>query len=106
MADVQSNIKVSIDTTEALASIKNLQRQISAFHTSMAKGGAAANAVTSQMQQTLINSVNATGKFSAQMRTIKTTTESFTSSLEKNKFSMGEYFRYAGGASKTFGKIF
>jgi TP901 family phage tail tape measure protein len=106
MADVQSNIKVSIDTTEALASIKNLQRQISAFHTSMAKGGAAANAVTSQMQQNLINSLNATGKFSAQMRTIKTTTESFTSSLEKNKFSMGEYFRYAGGASKTFGRLF
>lgn len=106
MADVQSNIKVSIDTTDALASIKNLQRQISAFHTSMAKGGAAANAVTAQMQQTLINSLNATGKFSAQMRTIKTTTESFTSSLEKNKFTLGEYFRYAGGASKTFGKLF
>ena len=83
MADVQSNIKVSIDTTDALASIKNLQRQISAFHTSMAKGGAAANAVTAQMQQTLINSLNATGKFSAQIKTIKTTTESFTSSLEK-----------------------
>jgi TP901 family phage tail tape measure protein len=106
MADAQSNIKVSIDTTEALASIKNLQRQISAFHTSMAKSGAAANAVTSQMQQGLINSINATGKFSAQMKTIKTTTESFTNSLEKNKFSMGEYFRYAGGASKTFGKLF
>ena len=106
MADAQSNIKVSIDTTEALASIKNLQRQISAFHTSMAKSGAAANAVTSGMQQNLLNSINATGKFSAQMKTIRTTTESFTNSLEKNKFSMGEYFRYAGGASKTFGKLF
>jgi TP901 family phage tail tape measure protein len=40
------------------------------------------------------------------MKTIKTTTESFTNSLEKNKFSMGEYFRYAGGASKSFGKLF
>ena len=106
MADVQSNIKVSIDTTDALASIKNLQRQISAFHSSMAKSGAAANAVTSGMQQNLLNSINATGKFSAQMKTIRTTTESFTNSLEKNKFSMGEYFRYAGGASKTFGKLF
>ena len=106
MADAQSNIKVSIDTAEALANIKNLQRQISAFHTSMAKGGAAANAVTAQMQQGLINSINATGKFSAQMKTIRTTTESFTNSLEKNKFSLGEYFRYAGGASKTFGKLF
>jgi len=106
MADAQSNIKVSIDTTEALASIKNLQRQISAFHTSMAKSGAAANAVTSGMQQNLLNSINATGKFSGQMKTIRTTTESFTNSLEKNKFSMGEYFRYAGGASKSFGKLF
>jgi TP901 family phage tail tape measure protein len=106
MADAQSNIKVSIDTAEALASIKNLQRQISAFHTSMAKGGAAANAVTSQMQQGLLNSINATGKFSAQIKTIRTTTESFTNSLEKNKFSLGEYFRFAGGASKTFGKLF
>jgi len=106
MADVQSNIQVSIDTTQALASIKNLQRQISAFHTSMAQSGAAANSVTAQMQQNLINSINATGKFSAQMRTIKTTTESFTDSLEKNKFSLGEYFRYAGGASKTFGRLF
>jgi TP901 family phage tail tape measure protein len=58
------------------------------------------------MQQNLINSINATGKFSAQMRTIKTSTESFTNALEKNKFSMGEYFRYAGGASKTFGRLF
>jgi TP901 family phage tail tape measure protein len=106
MADVQSNIKVSIDTTDALASIKNLQRQISAFHTSMAQSGAAANAVTGQMQQNLINSINATGKFSAQMKTIKTTTESFTDSLQKNKFSLGEYFRYAGGASKSFGRLF
>ena len=106
MADVQSNIKVSIDTTDALASIKNLQRQISAFHTSMAKSGAAANAVTAGMQQNLLNSINATGKFSAQMKTIRTTTESFTNSLEKNKFTLGEYFRYAGGASKTFGKLF
>jgi len=106
MADAQSNIKVSIDTAEALANIKNLQRQISAFHTSMSKGGAAANAVTAQMQQGLINSINATGKFSAQMKTIRTTTESFTNSLEKNKFSLGEYFRYAGGASKTFGRLF
>jgi len=106
MADTQSNIQVNIDTTQALASIKNLQRQISAFHSSMAKGGAAANAVSAQFQQTLINSVNATGRFAAEIRTIKTTTESFTSSLEKNKFSLGEYFRFAGGASKTFGRLF
>ena len=106
MADIQSNIKVNIDTTEALASIKLLQGQISAFHTQMAKSGAAANVASSGMQQNLINSLNATGKFSASMTTVKTTTESFTTALEKNKLSMGEYFKYSIASSKSFGRIF
>jgi TP901 family phage tail tape measure protein len=106
MADIQSNIQVNIDTSEALASIKALQRQISAFHTSMAKSGAAASAVSANLQQNLINSLNATGKFAADMRTVKTTTESFTNALEKNKFTMREYFRYAGASTKTFGRLF
>jgi TP901 family phage tail tape measure protein len=58
------------------------------------------------MQQNLLNTINATGKFSAQMGVVRTSTESFTNSLEKNKFSMREYFRYAGGATKTFGRLF
>ena len=106
MADIQSNIQVNIDTSEALASIKALQRQISAFHTSMAKSGAAAAAVSANLQQNLVNSLNATGKFAAEMRTIRTSTESFTNSLEKNKFTMREYFRYAGASTKTFGRLF
>jgi len=106
MADIQSNIQVNIDTSSALSSIRLLQKQISAFHTTMAKGGASANAVASNLQQNLINSINATGKFSAEMRTVKTTTESFTNALEKNKLSMREYFRYSGASTKTFGRLF
>jgi hypothetical protein len=106
MADVNSNIQVNIDASEALASLKALQRQISAFHSSMAKSGAAANAVTSNMQQNLLNSINASGKFQASFKTIATTTESFTRSLEKNQLSMGQYFKYAGASTKTFGKLF
>jgi len=106
MADVQSNIHVNIDTSEALASIKLLQKQISAFHSSMAKSGAAAAAVSANMQQNLINSLNATGKFSASMQNVRTTTESFTNALEKNKLSMRDYYRYSMGATKTFGRFF
>jgi len=106
MADIQSNIKVNIDTSNALEQIKLLQSQISAFHTQMGKGGAAAAAQAAQLRQSLINGINATGKFNAQMTTVKTSTEYFTQALEKNKLTMGEYFRYAGGASKTFGKLF
>jgi len=106
MADVQSNIRIDIQTAGALANLKNLQRQISAFHTQMAKGSASAQAASANMQQNLINSVNATGKFTASMTRIRTTTESFTNALEKNKLTMGQYFRYAGASTKTFGRAF
>jgi len=106
MADIQSNIKVNVDTSNALEQIKLLQGQISAFHLQMAKGGAQAAAQAAQLRQSLVNGINATGKFQAQMTSVKTSTEYFTQALEKNKLTMGEYFRYAGGASKTFGKLF
>ena len=106
MADANANIRIDVDTSDALAQIKSLQRQISIFHTSMAQGGKAAAAQSAKMQANLVNSINATKGFSAQMTTISTSTESFTNSLEKNKFSMGQYFRYAGASTKTFGKLF
>ena len=106
MADIQANIGIGVDTSQALASIRQLQREISVFHTLMAKGGANAAAKSMAMQQGLINTINETGKFSASMTRISSSTESFTNALEKNKLSMGQYFRYAGGASKSFGKMF
>jgi TP901 family phage tail tape measure protein len=106
MADVQSNIHVNIDTSDALASLKLLQRQISAFHTQMAKSGTAAAAVSANQAQNLMNAINATGQFQASMRTVTTSTESFTNALEKNKLTSREYFRYTGAATKTFGRLF
>ena len=106
MADIESNINLNINGAEALATIKALQREISQFHTEMARMGSAEAARSAQMQQQLVSGINAAGKFSAQMKTIQTTTESFTTSLEKNKFSMGEYFRYAMASTKSFGGAF
>jgi TP901 family phage tail tape measure protein len=106
MADVESNIHVNIDTSDALASLKLLQRQISAFHTQMAKSGTAAAAVAANQAQNLMNSINATGQFQASMRTVTSSTESFTNALEKNKLTSREYFRYTGAATKTFGRLF
>jgi TP901 family phage tail tape measure protein len=59
-----------------------------------------------QLQNSLINGLNKTGQFSAGIKTIKTTTDSFTNSLQKNKLSMGEYFRYSAAATKSFGRFF
>jgi TP901 family phage tail tape measure protein len=106
MADVESNIHVNIDTSDALASLKLLQRQISAFHTQMAKSGTAASAVAANQAQNLMNSINATGQFHASMRKVTTSTEHFTDALERNKLTSREYFRYTGAATKTFGRFF
>jgi TP901 family phage tail tape measure protein len=107
MADIQSNIDINIDTTNALSSIKNLQRQISLFHQGLRASGSAANAAISEnMSRNLINSINATKKFAASYATVQSATQSFTTALEKNKFSMGQYFRYAAGSTKTFGRLF
>ena len=106
MADIQSNIKIGFDTAEALSNLKNLQREISAFHMAMAKGSSANATAAANLQKDLINNINATGKFAASLSNIKTTTESFTNSLERNKFTMGEYFKFSMGASKTFGRFF
>ena len=106
MSDVNANIGVNIDTSAALGQLKDLQRQISQFHTSVAKSSEAAALAQRDLQRNFLNSVNSIGAFSAEFRTVKTTSESFTNSLEKNKFSMREYFRYAGASTKTFGQLF
>lgn len=106
MAEINTNINVGIDASNALASLKLLQRKISEFQTSLAKGSAAQAAAASSMQRDLINNINATGKFAASIRNVTSTTESFTNALEKNKLSMGQYFRYAGASTKTFGRLF
>jgi TP901 family phage tail tape measure protein len=106
MADVNANIGVHIDASAALAELKNLQRQLATFHASIAKGSAASAMAQRNLQTNLLNSINATGQFTAQMGLVRTSTESFTHALEKNKLGMKEYFRYAGGATRTFGRLF
>ena len=106
MADVNANIDININSSNALAQLKSLQKQISQFHTSIAKSSESAALAQRGLQKNLLNSVNAISGFTAEMRTVKTSAESFTNSLEKNKFSMREYFRYAGASTKTFGKLF
>ncbi len=106
MADIQSNININVDTTAALANLKSLQREISAFQRSMAQSTAANAASAKNLQRNLLSSINASGQFAASITNVKTSADAFTTALEKNKLSLGEYFRYAGASSKTFGKLF
>ena len=106
MAEANANVNFNVDTSQALAEIKNLQRTVSNLYRELARGSAAAQAATAGYQQNLINNINSTGQFTAKLTTIRTTTESFTNSLEKNKLSLGQYFRYGTAASQKFGKTF
>jgi TP901 family phage tail tape measure protein len=106
MADAEANINISVDATRAIGTLKALQAQLSNTYAAMSKGGAAAQAQVGQLSQNLVNSINASGKFAASFTNLSSTTDSFTNALEKNKLSMGEYFRFAGAGTKTFGKLF
>ena len=106
MADAESNIIINVDTSIGISEIKNLQRQISELNAQLLKSGAQQAKAAQNIQRNLISNINATGKFAANVRTISSTAESFTTALEGNKLSMGQYFKYAGGATKTFGRLF
>jgi TP901 family phage tail tape measure protein len=104
--DIRSDIIIGVDTSVGIAEIKNLQRQISQLNAQLLKSGAQQAAAAQNIQRNLINNINATGKFAAGVKNISSTAESFTTNLERNKLGMGEYFRYAAGATKTFGRLF
>ena len=106
MAEANANIRVGVDTSDALVQLKALQRRIAELHSTMARGGAAAAAEAQNFQRNLVNVINNTGQFSASLTRISSTADSFTNALEKNKLSMGEYFRFAGASTKTFSKVF
>ncbi len=106
MTDIRSDIIINVDTSIGIAEIKNLQRQIAELNAQLLKSGAQQARAAQNIQRNLINNINATGQFAASVKNISSTAESFTTALERNKLGMGEYFRYAGGASKTFGKLF
>ena len=60
MSDVNANINVNIDTSNALAQLKALQREISNFHQSIVRTTAASVAAQRNLEAGLLNSINAT----------------------------------------------
>ena len=106
MADYEARVGIDFDVTQATAALQRLQQQISAFQSALAKGSAASAKAASNLQRDLVNNINATGKFSASMTTVASSAENFTRALETNKLSLGQYFRYAGASTRTFGRFF
>jgi len=106
VADVNSNIGINFDTRAALASLRKLQAGLSTFNQSLTQGNVAAMNAQKGLNDSLMQSINATGKFVASQKEIATSTSSFTSALEKNQLSMREYFRYTAAAATANTKTF
>ncbi len=110
MADVNSNININFNTAAALAQLRQLQAGLSKFHQSLAEGNLAAANAQKGLNAQLLQSVGATGKFSASQVKVAGSTLAFTSALEKNKLSLREYYRYTMAAAtantRIMGKAF
>jgi TP901 family phage tail tape measure protein len=110
LADVNSNININFDTTAALAQLRQLQAGLSKFHQSLAEGNLAAANAQKGLNAQLVQSVGATGRFSASQVKVAGSTLAFTSALEKNKLSLREYYRYTMAAAtantRVMGKAF
>ena len=99
MADVNSNININFNTAAALAQLRSLQAGLSKFHQTLAEGNLAAANAQKGLNAQLLQSVGATGKFSASQVKVAGSTLAFTSALEKNKLSLREYYRYTMAAA-------
>jgi len=110
VSDVNANIGIHFDTSDALAQLRRLQAGLSKFNQALTEGNVAAANAQKGLNSQLIQSINATGKFVASQKTIATSTTAFTDALEKNKLSMGQYLRYTAAAatinSKTLKGLF
>jgi TP901 family phage tail tape measure protein len=110
LADVNSNININFNTAAALAQLRQLQAGLSKFHQSLAEGNLAAANAQKGLNAQLLQSVGATGKFSASQVKVAGSTLAFTSALEKNKLSLREYYRYTMAAAtantRVLGKAF
>jgi TP901 family phage tail tape measure protein len=104
--DVNANIRVDIDTSEALNGLRQLQTQISNFNKSVIQSNASAAAAQRSMLSTMNAQIGASRQFSTSITSVETSFGRLQNSIDRNKLSMGEYFRYGVASSKNFSKIF
>ena len=106
MSDVNANIGIHFDTAGALAELRRLQGALSKFHQSLAQGNVAAANAQKGLNAAMLQSINASGQFSASQIRAQTSTHAFTSALEKNQLSLKQYFRYSAAAATANTKVF
>jgi TP901 family phage tail tape measure protein len=106
VADVNANININVDPSDALASLKSLQDRITQFNNSVIKSNTAAVAAQKSLLNTLNAQIGVAGQFSTSIVNVESSVNRLGTAIDKNKLSLGEYFRYGIASTKSFGKVF
>jgi len=106
VSEVNANINIGIDSSQALASLRTLQNQISSFNKSIIASNAQATAAQKSALAGLTAQIGATKAFSTSIVNVESSVSRLGNAIDKNKLGLGEYFRYGVASSKNFGKVF
>lgn len=106
MADVNANINILINTQGATGALRTLQSQISQFNRSIAAGNAGMAASQKALTSNLAAQIAATNAFSTSFQKVETNASRLQTAIDKNRLSLGEYFRYGIASSGAFGRVF
>jgi len=110
MSVVDANININIDSSTALSNLRKLEAQINSFQRTVAESNANAARSQQALNKALFDGIKTTGLFDAKIVNAQTTVSRFSDQLDRGKFSLGEYTRYAAsqlpGMSKVFKKEF
>ena len=106
MADVNANIDINIDSSGAIANLRRLEVAINDYQRNIASANTAAANSHAALNRALVDGINNTGMFSAKIAPAVDSVGRFTTALEKNKLSLGEYTRYAASQLPGLSRVF
>jgi TP901 family phage tail tape measure protein len=106
VANVNANISVVVNTTQAMSQVRALQSEINILNKTLATSGGNAATQMALYNKAMMDAANRSGMFSASMVPVQTSVERFNNLLDKNKFSLGQYTKYAASQLPGMSKVF
>ena len=106
MTDVTASLGIEFDEAGALAGLRKLQTAVSDFTRTLDRANSQQAAMYRDYTSKMVASINATGQFSASIKTIESDVMRFGKKLDQSKLKLGEYWRYGQAAASNSGKRF
>lgn len=103
MSDVNANINIDINSSQAIAGLRNLEAQINRFQRTVTNANAAG---VSSLNKGLVDSINATNLFNSRMVDATSSSKRFSDALDKGKLSLGQYVSHAASQMPGMSRVF